>query len=94
MLTHFEFRTEISVGEHIQMFRVSLGVIGRSDSQEAIDISEKSAAMVKIFEGYLKEGILKPLAYQTVEGTGWDKVIEGIALLESGKAAKKIVVKV
>ena len=84
----------MSVGDPIKVFRISLGLIGRSDSQHAIDISEKSAAMVKVFEDYHKEGILKPLAYQTVEGAGWDKVIEGIAMLEGGKATKKIVVKV
>lgn len=56
------------------------------------------ASWVPAFEAHLAASTLKPIEYQLVDmdgdTVGWDKVIQGIQVLESGKAAKKIVVQV
>ena len=51
------------------------------------------AGWVPTFETHLAVGTLKRIEYQVVDGVGWDKVIQGIQELESGKATKKVVVR-
>lgn len=64
------------------------------DEQIGIETTTDLASWIDGFEGHLAAGTLKPLEYQLFDGVGWQAVIDAIALLESGKAAKKLVVKV
>ncbi len=77
----------------IKEYRTRLGQIGR-DGPIGDEVSQSIKGWIPTFEAYLEAGVLKALEYQAVPGMGWEKVVEGLASLESGKAVKKIVVKV
>jgi hypothetical protein len=68
--------------------------MGRSEGEFGPKITSDIASWVPWFERQLALGNLKTIEFETVNGTGWEKVIEGIKLLESGKASKKILVRV
>ena len=78
----------------IGLDRVQLGHIGRYDEEAGKTVTAHIASWIPDLEGHLASGALTPLEHQTQPGTGWEKVIEGIADFEAGKAARKIVVKV
>ncbi|KAK3368376.1 chaperonin 10-like protein [Podospora didyma] len=86
--------SEMDVPDSISVYRVQLGLLGRADNPLSKRVTDQVAEMVRIFEGQIEAGGLRPLDYELAPGMGWDKVIEGIANLEAGKAIKKSVVKV
>lgn len=57
-------------------------------------MTEDITSWIQTFETHLAVGTLKPIQYQVADGMGWEAVIQGIQDLESGKAQKKIVVRV
>ncbi|KPM45748.1 hypothetical protein AK830_g773 [Neonectria ditissima] len=85
-----EFKTPPTMTE----YRAELGHLCRLDEALGVEVTSTISSLIPTFETHLAAGTLKPIQYQVVDGMGWDKVIEGIQDLESGKAAKKIVVKV
>jgi hypothetical protein len=78
----------------INVYRIKLGPIGREDDPVGKDTTDNLAAWIERLEGHLKSGSLKPLDFELSQQEGWQAVIDGIAYLESGKAPKKIIVKV
>ncbi len=78
----------------IGLDRIQLGHIGRYDEEAGKKVTANIASWIPDLEGHLASGALTPLEYQAQPGVGWEKVIEGIADFEAGKAARKIVVKV
>lgn len=85
--------TEMKVAEGINVYRVQLGHLGE-DSSIGEHVSGLISSWIPALESHLASGKLRPLEYQAASGLGFDKVIEGIADLEAGKATKKIVVTV
>jgi hypothetical protein len=78
----------------IKEYRAQLGQIARWETEIGRTITASIAKWIPDMEAYFEMGVLKPLEYQVMPGMGWEAVIAGIADLEAGKAAKKIVVKV
>ena len=78
----------------IHEYRTLLGTLGRYDDLKGATTTSNLASWIPAFEGHIENGTLKPLEYEVVEGTGWEAVIKGVAELESGKASKKLVVKI
>ncbi|KAH8647656.1 hypothetical protein BX600DRAFT_518086 [Xylariales sp. PMI_506] len=83
-----------NVPPSVSVYRAKLGPIGRVDDPIGAETTRDVASWVDSFEGLLSDGLLKPLDYELSENIGWQAVIDGIELLESGKAEKKILVRV
>jgi len=58
------------------------------------EVSASIASWIGDWEGHIADGNIKPVEWILVEGKGWEKVLEGIALMEGKKADKKLVVRV
>jgi hypothetical protein len=87
------FRSDVSAPAPIKEYRASLGHLYSLDEPIGARVTADIIKRLPTLERYLAAGILKPLEYQSVDGVGWDKVIQGMKLLEGGKAEKKIVVR-
>ncbi|CAM1506003.1 Fc.00g116400.m01.CDS01 [Cosmosporella sp. VM-42] len=85
-----EFKTPTSIKE----YRAELGHLCRLDEPLGIEVTRDIASWIPALEDHLAAGTLKPIQYEIVDGLGWGKVIQGIQDLESGKAVKKIVVRI
>ncbi|KAF3925985.1 Zeta-crystallin [Dactylellina cionopaga] len=73
-----------------KFFPVAYGPVARPESKEL------NAAMLKytpIIQAFADSGKLRPNDYNLIEGTGFDRFIEGIKVQSAG-SAKKVVVKV
>lgn len=90
--------TPMSTPASIAEYRVHLGVLGRDDGSDGTQTTADVRKLIPGLETLLKAGAVKPVSHVVVgEGTtGWDRVKEGIALLEAGgdKQGRKLVVKV
>jgi hypothetical protein len=86
-------RSEMTVPDSINLYRVKLGMVGRTGAEQE-RITAKVAEMVPVFQAHIDAGQLRPLDYHLVEGEGWEAIIAGIADMEAGKLPKKPVVKV
>ncbi|KAJ4297319.1 hypothetical protein N0V88_004237 [Collariella sp. IMI 366227] len=84
-----EFKTPAGIKE----YRAELGHLCRLDEPIGAQVTKDIVYWIPTFEKHLATGTLKPLEYQLVDGSGWEKVIQGIQELEGGKAVKKIVVR-
>lgn len=78
----------------IHEYRARLAQLGRPEGPIGKQIGDDVAAWIPSLEGHIERGNLSPLEYHVVDGVGWESVIEGVGLLESGKESKKIVVRV
>ncbi|SPQ18387.1 b4b43796-8b17-4402-b827-cc67fd36ed47 [Thermothielavioides terrestris] len=83
------FNTPSAINE----YRASLGHLCRLDESTGAQVTQDIAGWISTFEAHLGTGTLRPIEYQLFDGIGWESVIKGIQELESGKAAKKIVVR-
>ncbi|KAG7292856.1 hypothetical protein NEMBOFW57_002901 [Staphylotrichum longicolle] len=88
-----ETKSPFNTPPTIKEYRAELGHLCRLDEPIGAAVTKDIASWIPTFETHLAAGTLKPIEYQVVDGVGWEKVIQGIQELESGKAAKKIVVR-
>ncbi|KAL1850974.1 hypothetical protein VTK73DRAFT_9568 [Phialemonium thermophilum] len=75
-------------------YRAELGQLGRLQSPLGVEVTTAIASWIPDFEAHLEAGSLVPLEYDLAPGAGWEQVIASLGDLESGKSAKKIVVKI
>lgn len=57
-------------------------------------VDKETTRLVPILERYVANETIKPAEIELFEGVGWEKLIEAFAYSSSGKASKKIVVRV
>lgn len=77
----------------IKEYRAELGHLCRLDDPIGAQVTRDIASWIPALEAHLAAGTLKPLEHQVVDGIGWEKLVEGIQLLESGRAERKLVVR-
>ncbi|KAF5008933.1 hypothetical protein FDECE_4796 [Fusarium decemcellulare] len=92
-LTTVDDWSEFNTPSTIKEYRAELGHLCRLDEALGREVTRDIAGWIPAFETYLAAGTLKPVAFQVVDGVGWDKVIEGVEMFQGGKADKKIVVR-
>ncbi|KAJ3539811.1 hypothetical protein NM208_g5338 [Fusarium decemcellulare] len=92
-LTTVDDWSEFNTPSTIKEYRAELGHLCRLDESLGREVTSDIAGWIPAFETHLAAGTLKPIAFQVVDGVGWDKVIEGVEMLQGGKADKKIVVR-
>jgi hypothetical protein len=68
--------------------------MGRFDEELGREVSAQIASWVPDWEAHVEAGNIKPVDWMLLDGKGWDKVLEGIAIMEGKKADKKMVVRV
>ena len=72
---------------------ITLGLIGRSGDAKADNVNKDIAAFIPHLEKYLESGQLKPIEYDVV-ADGFDGVLKGLEIFNTGKAAgKKVLVR-
>ncbi|GAB1309949.1 hypothetical protein MFIFM68171_00159 [Madurella fahalii] len=86
--------SDINAPSSIVVYLVQLGLIGRFDDLSGAQVSSRVADWIPGLERCVDSGCLRPLQYHEVEGVGWDKVIDAIAGMETGKSLKKPVARV
>lgn len=85
--------TPMESKDNIEIYRIGLGLIGRSGDAHTETINKVIESYIPKLENYLGNGMLKPMEYD-IEGTGFEGIVKGIDALNAGKGGgKKIVVK-
>lgn len=87
-------RSPFNTPSTFKEYRAELGHLCRYDEPLGAEMTRDIAGWIPTFEKHIAAGTLKPVEYQVVEGVGWESVIQGIQDLESGKAPKKLVVRI
>lgn len=87
------FRSSSNIPSSIKVDQVSLGQLGR-EGEIGTQYAEETARMIPVLERHIANGSIKAVDTEVFEGVGWDKLIEALAYYSSGKADKKIVVRV
>ncbi|KAI9149466.1 Zinc-type alcohol dehydrogenase-like protein-like protein [Paramyrothecium foliicola] len=85
--------TEVKIPEDIDEFSIQLGLIGR-DTVEGEQVNRILRHAVPFVEAYVNDGLVTPVEYDLFEKTGWEGLKDAMGFYSSGKATKKIVVKV
>ncbi|KAF4503445.1 hypothetical protein FAGAP_299 [Fusarium agapanthi] len=81
------FSTPSSINE----YRADLVHLCRPNERDRTHITSNIGSWIPLLEKHVAAGTLKPLEHHVVDGLGWEKVIQGIQDMESGKIGKKIV---
>jgi len=85
--------TPMESEDNVEIYRIDLGLIGRSGDAHAETINNAIESYIPKLENYLGNGMLKPMEYDIV-GTEFEGVVKGINALSAGKGGgKKIVVR-
>jgi len=85
--------TPMESKDNIEIYRIDLGLIGRSGDAHAETINNFIESYIPKLENYLGNGMLKPMEYDIV-ATEFEGVVKGIDALSAGKGGgKKIVVR-
>ncbi|KAM0208056.1 hypothetical protein ACHAQI_007338 [Fusarium lateritium] len=92
-LTTVDDQPDVSIPAPIKGYKAFLGHLYSLDEPIGVQVTADIIKRLPTLESYLAAGILKPLEYQSIDGVGWNKVIQGMKVLEGGKAEKKIVVR-
>ncbi|KAF5990597.1 hypothetical protein FBULB1_75 [Fusarium bulbicola] len=90
-LTSVDSWSPFSTPSSINEYRADLGHLCRPNERDGTQITSNIANWIPLLEKYIAAGTLKPLEHDVVDGIGWEKVIQGIQDMESGKIGKKIV---
>jgi hypothetical protein len=83
----------MDIPKSITADRVALGAIGKVDDPIGSVVSKNLAAWIPVLEEYINTGMIKPLEYEVMEGTGWEAVINAVNLFEAGKVKTKAVIR-
>ncbi len=87
-------RAPIEEEKEIQIFKVTLGEIGREGNAHTEGVNKSIMYLIPILETWLESGKLKPMEYELVEGVGVDKVLKALEIFEARKRGdKKVVVR-
>ncbi|QGI69963.1 hypothetical protein CEK26_002296 [Fusarium fujikuroi] len=90
-LTSVDSWSPFSTPSSISEFRADLGHLCRPNETDGAQITSNIAKWIPLLERHIAAGTLKPLEHHVVDGVGWEKVIQGIQDMESGKFGKKVV---
>lgn len=83
----------MKIPEAVTDYRIHLGELGRPENPIGLSVTNGVRDFIPVLEGHVAAGNIRPLEFQVVPGVGFDKVAEGVALLESKKFDKKLVVR-
>ncbi|KAF4958298.1 hypothetical protein FGADI_2464 [Fusarium gaditjirri] len=92
-LTSVDSWSPFSTPSSINEYRADLGHLCRPNERDGPKITSDIAYWIPLLERHIAAGTLKPLEHHVVDGVGWEKVIQGIQDMESGKIGRKIVVR-
>lgn len=88
------YRSPITIPAGINVTRVHVGVLGRTDS-DGQKVTNQTAAFVSSLQAHLDGGTIQPISCQLWEENGWNGLINALEHVQSGaKIDKRIVVKV
>ena len=86
-------RTPIEPKDGVNIYKVTLGEIGRSGNEHIEEVNKNIATMIPRLETFLESGKLVPSEYIQIGDTGVGEVLKALEAFNTHKSGKKIIVR-